>query len=425
MSFQGVSLRVYAALLCIIGAVATPLKNRIVASPPAHTATTEDFHAFVKQYDRSYEQGTSEFEDRRVLFNQRVAEVRKLNDRPRRLWTAGINKLSDRTEVELAELRGWRGAASTAGSAQPQFRLGGGTFLKQSSRAKPVPKEFMNWTKLSTTNNVLDQGACGSCWAVTTTTVLQAHAEIYVPAQKRTFSTQELVSCVPNPHSCGGDGGCKGATVELALHYVMRHGIASATEDPYTALTGSCSRKSNNSMLGSTNGAEDDDVKVDDISKPGLHVALSASPSLHFGMRGWERLPENKYEPLLRAVFERGPVAVSVAASAWSSYLHGIFDHCSKDAVIDHAVTLIGFGEGFGSDGTSKEMFWIIQNSWGPDWGEQGKIRLLRKESDDVDQCGIDKQPEVGTACKGGPKEVKVCGMCGVLYDSVVPHFTV
>ena len=28
------------------------------------------------------------------------------------------------------------------------------------------------------------------------------------------------MDCVPNPKSCGGTGGCSGATVELAMSYV-------------------------------------------------------------------------------------------------------------------------------------------------------------------------------------------------------------
>merc|ERR1740117_1033061 len=100
-------------------------------------------------------------------------------------------------------------------------------------------------------------------------------------------------------------------------------------------------------------------------------------------------------------------------------YQGGVFDHCDRDAVIDHAVTLIGYG----GDKTLDEKFWLVQNSWGADWGEEGRIRVLRSDGDQSETCGVDRQPEVGTACKGGPKEVTVCGMCGILYDSVVPHF--
>merc|ERR1719198_357064 len=74
---------------------------------------------------------------------------------------------------------------------------------------------------------------------------------------------------------------------------------------------------------------------------------------------------------------------------------------------------------GYGSD---REVdYWEMQNSWGPHWGEGGHIRMLRQN--DQTRCGWDYNPQAGTACKGGPNKVWVCGMCGILYDSVVPHF--
>jgi len=155
-----------------------------------------------------------------------------------------------------------------------------------------------------------------------------------------------------------------------------------------------------------------------DVALPGVYFARGAARPSFYGMKAWERLPENAYEPLLQALFERGPVAVSVGAGPWNSYVSGIFDNCSKDAVVDHAVTLIGYGE----DAALGHKFWLVQNSWGSDWGEGGRIRLLRRD-DEQEQCGTDRQPEMGTGCAGGPTDVKVCGMCGILYDSVVPHF--
>jgi len=274
----------------------------------------------------------------------------------------------------------------------------------------------MNWTKLSATKSS-DQGSCGSCWAVTSSEVLNMHSEIYNPASPNTFSAQELVSCVPNPHECGGAGGCEGATVELALHWAQTQGLASDKETPYTASNGQCKKAAGQGggmlqLSGAGHGG------MEDVAAVGVHLGSQDSAGRAFGMLGFERLEENGYEALLRAVVERGPVAISVAAKSWSFYGGGIFNACGSDVVINHAVALVGYGK----DQEKGKRFYLVQNSWGPDWGENGKIRILMDDSDG-EQCGTDKQPLLGTGCKGGPAEVKVCGPCGILYDSVVPHF--
>jgi len=58
---------------------------------------------------------------------------------------------------------------------------------------------------------------------------------------------------------------------------------------------------------------------------------------------------------------------------------------------MDHAVTMIGYGSENGVD------YWIIKNSWGTAWGENGFVRIARDDS------GTDK------------------GVCGLLQYSVQP----
>jgi cathepsin L len=366
-----------------------------------------EFQSFMQKHGHRYAVGTQEYEKRMALFQRRLQEVHRLNSRPNRLWTAGINRLSDRSDTELLSLRGWRGGAAP-GVHKAHGAMSGLGLLSMSGRVKPLPDQ-VSWAHLNITKQVRDQGGCGSCWAVASATVLEAHSEIHMPKGKsRSFSVQDLVSCTPNPDGCGGNGGCEGATAELAFDWAMHNGLAPEEEQPYQAVTGQCSRPP---------------TELLDIQSapylPGSHKLLAGMQGASFGMTGWERLAENGYEPLMRALVERGPVAVSAAASDWFAYAGGVFDSCERDAVIDHAVTALGYG----ADASVGQKYWLIQNSWGPGWGEAGRIRLLRTDGDETESCGIDHQPEVGTACKGGPKQVKVCGQCGVLYDSVVPHF--
>jgi cathepsin L len=251
--------------------------------------------------------------------------------------------------------------------------------------------------------------------------VLDAHAEIHAPSKQgsaQSFSAQELLDCVPNPRHCGGSGGCGGATIELAFDWAINHGLATERENPYNGSDGTCLKSGGRGSGAALQLAD----RTEDLTAVGVHLParhdssfLGSRPSGP-RMRAWERLPENEQEPLVRALVERGPVGVSVAAGEWFLYASGVFDSCSADAVIDHAVTLIGIGVQKG------QKFWLIQNSWGPGWGERGRIKLLRRD-DDNERCGYDDQPEVGLGCDGGPARVRVCGMCGVLYDSTVPHF--
>merc|ERR1719163_434626 len=205
------------------------------------------------------------------------------------------------------------------------------------------------------------------------------------------------------------------------MNWVMEQGLATDTSNPYIGSDGGCSRDASFTSGSHWAGG----ANLESMVAIGVHSPRSGrSPGPTFGLSGWERLPENQYEPLIRAVAHTGPAAVSVSARPWTTYGTGIFDNCEPDATIDHAVTLIGYGTRRVRHQKNiwvDTKYWTIKNSWGNTWGENGNIHLLREEGNV--HCGTDYQPQVGTGCDDGPLTVPVCGMCGILYDAVVPHF--
>mmetsp|Transcript_1162 Transcript_1162/g.2268 ORF Transcript_1162/g.2268 Transcript_1162/m.2268 type:complete len:423 (+) Transcript_1162:80-1348(+) len=388
------------------------------------------FTSFLAQHGRVYPVGTAEYEHRRSLFEKRVDEVKRHNSNPKKVWIAAVNYLFDRTEEELSSLRGWKGRARPAGSRSvgQVARHDGQKKLFLGQSEKVVIPENHTWGDLQAIKADVNQGGCGSCWAVATMTMMNAADEI--AGNKRSFAAQDLVNCVPNPYSCGGQGGCSGATVELAMDWISQHGMRTTDDSPYHGIDERCyasllehhtdsiptSSAAKLTSSGIVKGDLKNDVvygnKLDAMIAIGEHSAQSSSLGAKMGLKYWTRLPENEYKPLLSHLVQYGPLAVSVSASGWYAYGSGIFDMCQEDAIIDHAVVLFGYGK----DEEKGMKFWDIKNSWGRSWGVDGNIRLPRSETV---KCGIDNQPELGTGCDGGPTEVKVCGECGILYDVV------
>jgi cathepsin L len=285
-------------------------------------------------------------------------------------WKAGVNHLTDRLPSEIESLKG----------------LNKDLFLFRSNRSsKKISKEFLkelppsiDWRDQNVLTPIKDQDTCGSCWAFSASAVLESHIAIQT-GKLLNLSEQQMVDCTPNPHKCGGSGGCNGATQELAFDYVQKNGIALSVAYSYKASQGKC---------------KDSTIKK------------SAT------VEGFLKLPENDYDALMNAVATIGPIAISVAADQWAYYRSGVFNgNCGS--VIDHAVTLIGYG-------TDKRYgnYWIVRNSWSTNWGERGHIRIKRENSASEVECETDPDPASGGGCEGGPDEITVCGKCGILSDS-------
>lgn len=71
-------------------------------------------------------------------------------------------------------------------------------------------------------------------------------------------------------------------------------------------------------------------------------------------------------ESVKTALASSGPISICVDASRWSLYRSGVFSNCGT-TTLNHAVLVVGY---------QSDNVWIVRNSWGTSWGEQGYIRL-------------------------------------------------
>mmetsp|Transcript_28387 Transcript_28387/g.51245 ORF Transcript_28387/g.51245 Transcript_28387/m.51245 type:complete len:365 (+) Transcript_28387:176-1270(+) len=342
----------------------------------------DNVYAAFRQKHGRQDIDTNEYEQRLKLFTQRHAYVEAQNSKPNALWRAEVNKFADHTDEEFRVMLGYRGSSNRLSGGQGASS--GSSFLQ----VKPgkVFGEAKDWQKaLNTSKFLREQGSCGSCWAVAAIGATEMHAEAATGKQVPKLSFKQLVDCVANPRHCGGEGGCKGATAELAFKFMKTQGVTVESEYEDEDRDGQCKK-----------------VKAPAL-KPHDFVTL----------------PVNKQDPLLEVLYSKGPVVVSVDASTWSAYADGVFDGCERDATVNHAVLVVGYGR----DRKLKKDYYNIRNSWGSDWGENGFIRLLRFGSDTGEKgwCGTDYNPKAGVGCDGGPATLPVCGMCGVLSDSSYP----
>jgi cathepsin L len=349
----------------------------LLACLTCHLKWKEDFNSeynfehFKLEFDRKYN-SEDEHKYRELIFNYNLDKIRRINSNPRMTWKAGVNHLTDRTQTEMKEIKGY--------NRDLGFHLKGFTSIKPSHDFLQNLPEKVDWREKGVVSPVKDQGNCGSCWAFATVSVLESHIALQT-GKLLNLSEQQLVDCTPNPHKCGGTGGCEGAVQELGFDYVAKSGgIALQTSYPYKASDQTCN---------------------DTVSRAAT-------------IDSFVKLPENDYNSLMTALATVGPVSISVAADEWVFYESGVFNgDCG--ATIDHAVVAVGYGTEDGND------YWIVRNSWSSNWGENGYIRVAREKSAKDVKCEVDKNPASGGGCEGGPSEVTVCGKCGILSDSTYP----
>ncbi|EAN31018.1 Papain family cysteine protease family protein [Theileria parva strain Muguga] len=204
-----------------------------------------------------------------------------------------------------------------------------------------VTGENLDWTRTDTVSPVKDQGDhCGSCWAFSSIGSVESLYRLY--KNKSYFlSEQELVNCDKSSM------GCSGGLPITAMEYIHSKGISFESEIPYIGIDAPCRPSIKNKVFVDSISI----LKGNDVVNKSLVIS---------------------------------PTVVAIAATReLKLYQGGVYTGKCGDA-LNHAVLLVG--EGY--DEETGLRYWIIKNSWGEDWGENGFLRLERTKKG-LDKCGI------------------------------------
>jgi len=293
-----------------------------------------------------------------VNFKDTVHRVRAQNAK-KSSWEAGLNQFSDMSDEEFMAYNGLdtpmdeQICSATERNSKP-YNFG---------PEKKTSKNF-NWQDEGVVSDVKDQKNCGACWTFSTVGALEAHANIVTEdkredSSRNHFSEQQLLECARVEFD---NYGCKGGLPSHAFEYIRYSGgIATEIDYPYEA----------------TDEAEacQWEYNVNEVDWKGTHLYTSGSFNI----------TEDDEVEAAEVLENVGPVAVSYeVVPDFRDYRSGVYksDLCTEvgPLKVNHAVLATGFG--VEDDGTE---YWIIKNSWGFRWGDEGYFKMERN----VNLCSI------------------------------------
>lgn len=287
-----------------------------------------------------------EYHLRLGIFLTNLRYVQNFNRKKGLTFRLSVNKFACYTPSEYNSLLGLR--------FSNHYELQSKIETKESVNS-PIPDSF-DWREKKFVNPIKDQASCGAGWAFSSIASSETAYAISFGTLP-SLSEQNLIDCVI---FCFG---CTSGSPQDALGYVrqiQKGSFNSESDYPYTGSQGTCKF--------------DKDKSVGKFTEYALVIAKD----------------ENDLKERV-AWHGVASACISASSSQFQLYSGGILDDssCTDKDKLDHAVAVVGYGTENGTD------YWIVRNSWGTAWGEQGYVRMIRNKEN---QCGIASRALVALA---------------------------
>lgn len=254
----------------------------------------------------------------------------------------------------------------------------------------PLPAQF-SWTTPSDVKQRMnrddvdiltppDQAKCGSCWVVSSASASSDKWAILNPGKRNpNLSPNELVVSTDGDQPCyplaswPGSGSCgSGGWASIVGQYLKQYGLPQGNCEPYFCTPqmspDQCAQAAASNCPASAGccgqGASEKSMIRYFASTDPMDLTITSADEEKSGI-----------ENIKQHLYANGPLLVSMQVpNALTTYTGGVFRPTAAEMAHllgGHAVTLVGWGSS-----ASEGDFWVIRNSWGTQWGENGYFRV-------------------------------------------------